>query len=663
MAIYKKINNKDIKVAENSIIDHSQLTNRDGYNAHPISAIRNLPEKLTDLKNKSIKNADDINKEIEDRVAAIQAEEDARILADETETERAIAREDAIEDNAQRISLTDNNNGTLTFTNYDGETNNVRAGHLVDNTTIKEINDNSTLEVIGVKGTFVKNNVSITKTYDAEDIYDDIESAKGISLTAQVDASDNPTGKLLFKDYAGVTTEVQGGFLPDDDTIELKDNKLAIKQVYVDSDTLVGDGATSNTKLNAKAIKDVNGTITVSQINAMNQEIEAIEGRGGYLRPYDFQTTRPDLPVDDLTAQPPIYSLLTQYALQEIDNITDPVDIFNGTRVTNLYNNHTWILNNTPDTDPAIFEWIDLGQSLVSIATTDTLGVVLSSIDDYKVSVADSTGVMSVNGLPELAGVVGDTTLDTTAQTITGAVNELNTNKLDKVTSTTTYKQAYIKAIDGTQNMQNIADTAIANTLALRDNNGDVIVPTTPTSNNGATSKNYVDSGLNTKQPNITGAATTITATDLTANKAVISNNDGKIDVSNVTSTELSYLSGVTSAIQTQVDSKQETLISGTNIKTINTYSILGSGDLELSTFLPFPSNWASYTSGTTKAFCDVVNADTSAIIGKAYLGGVSFSDLPFNGNGDIVVEILQGPNNTKSIHLILTSGDVAPYR
>lgn len=85
-------------------------------------------------------------------------------------------------------------------------------------------------------------------------------------------------------------------------------------------------------------------------------------------------------------------------------------------------------------------------------------------------------------------------------------------------------------------------------------------------------------------------------------------------------------------------------------------------GDIEIpsSTYSEFPETWP--TTGTTKAFCDAVNADTNAVVGMAYLGGATFTDLPFNGNGDLVVEILQGPNNGKAIHLILTSGDVAPY-
>ena len=74
---------------------------------------------------------------------------------------------------------------------------------------------------------------------------------------------------------------------------------------------------------------------------------------------------------------------------------------------------------------------------------------------------------------------------------------------------------------------------------------------------------NYVDgvtsnvqTQLDSKQATITGAATTITSSDLTASRAVVSNASGKVEVSAVTSTELGYLDGVTSAVQTQLDSK-----------------------------------------------------------------------------------------------------------
>src|SRR5574343_1678799 len=55
----------------------------------------------------------------------------------------------------------------------------------------------------------------------------------------------------------------------------------------------------------------------------------------------------------------------------------------------------------------------------------------------------------------------------------------------------------------------------------------------------------------NAKQAAITGAASTITSSNLTAGRVMISDASGKVTVSVVTSTEVGYLSGVTSAIQT----------------------------------------------------------------------------------------------------------------
>jgi len=60
----------------------------------------------------------------------------------------------------------------------------------------------------------------------------------------------------------------------------------------------------------------------------------------------------------------------------------------------------------------------------------------------------------------------------------------------------------------------------------------------------------------------LTGAVTTIIHDNLTKNRAVISNDDGKIAVSDVTKTELEYLSGATSNIQEQLNGKAKTDLS-----------------------------------------------------------------------------------------------------
>jgi hypothetical protein len=61
---------------------------------------------------------------------------------------------------------------------------------------------------------------------------------------------------------------------------------------------------------------------------------------------------------------------------------------------------------------------------------------------------------------------------------------------------------------------------------------------------------------VNAKQDTITGGASTITSANLTASRALVSDVSGKVAVSAVTATELGYLDGVTSAIQTQLDGK-----------------------------------------------------------------------------------------------------------
>ena len=68
-----------------------------------------------------------------------------------------------------------------------------------------------------------------------------------------------------------------------------------------------------------------------------------------------------------------------------------------------------------------------------------------------------------------------------------------------------------------------------------------------------------LQSALDGKQATITGAATTIDTEDLTASRALVSDGSGKVAVSDVTSTELGYLDGVTSAVQTQINSKIST--------------------------------------------------------------------------------------------------------
>ena len=115
-----------------------------------------------------------------------------------------------------------------------------------------------------------------------------------------------------------------------------------------------------------------------------------------------------------------------------------------------------------------------------------------------------------------------------------------------------------VSASDVTTTELNVLDGITASTSELNIMDGVTATTTELNYVDGVTSS--IQTQLDGKQATITGAATTIDDTDLTASRAVVSNASGKVAVSSVTSTELGYVSGVTSAIQTQLGGKQDTI-------------------------------------------------------------------------------------------------------
>ena len=132
-------------------------------------------------------------------------------------------------------------------------------------------------------------------------------------------------------------------------------------------------------------------------------------------------------------------------------------------------------------------------------------------------------------------------------------------------------------------------------------------------------------------QATITGAATTIDTEDLTASRAVVSNGSGKIAVSDVTSTELGYLDGVSSAIQTQLNAKQATITGGAT--TIDTEDLTadrvlasdGSGKVS-----------ASSVTATTLGYLDASSSVQTQLNAKlALAGGTMSGSLTLGGAMD----------------------------
>lgn len=190
------------------------------------------------------------------------------------------------------------------------------------------------------------------------------ESAKGITLTEQ-EIDGQKTGKLIFTDYQDNELVVQGGYAPDKTTIIL----------------------TENNNLQAKGLQTDNGYLSGNVIE------EIITSKGGYLDSYDFGTATP-------TQQQ-----LTDYAIQNIGTITQASEIWDKTKVINLYDHHTWCW------DLNSGWWSDLGDiGVISDANNDGLhGLVTGAPNDgnhlYMGNI-DGNGQININGLPQLANTV-----------------------------------------------------------------------------------------------------------------------------------------------------------------------------------------------------------------------------------------------------------------
>ena len=147
-------------------------------------------------------------------------------------------------------------------------------------------------------------------------------------------------------------------------------------------------------------------------------------------------------------------------------------------------------------------------------------------------------------------------------------------------------------------NTTQIATTAFVTNAVTTQGSSASSALATETSNREA-ADTVLQTDINTKQATITGAATTITASNLTASCAMVSDASGKVAVSDVTATELGYLGGVTSNIQTQINSLTGTTTDGTTSDSTATLTTKVNKLISLSGVPASSENLGTFTGST----------------------------------------------------------------
>lgn len=159
----------------------------------------------------------------------------------------------------------------------------------------------------------------------------------------------------------------------------------------------------------------------------------------------------------------------------------------------------------------------------------------------------------------------------------------------------------------------NAKESALTFSSPLSRSVNTISIPVATTSVNGYLSSTDWTT-FNNKQATITGGATTITSSNLTASRALASDGSGKVAVVATTSTELGYLSGVTNNLQ----------------------------------FAVLQATWQTITYGATSTMnC---NNGFNGILTLTGNSTLAFSNFP--AKGDITIKIIQDATGSRTITL-----------
>jgi hypothetical protein len=301
------------------------------------------------------------------------------------EIARAIARENSIEQKAQGINVTDNKNGSLTFTNYDGKESVIPTGKSVQSS-------DGTVEVAENANDF---DLSVQPA---------IDKAQGIGIV------DNQDGTFSFTNYNGETTNIN----PNPDLLVASDDMEAVATPTSLSITGKWTNLKSRLKtplsLSVPASNDnQTGVLTAEDHSALTKAVADIIELWALVRAGTGRLVITQLPDNP-----------TQQDISDAFNLVYPGDIYDKDTVIDTSNGgFEWIHSNGT--------WINLTEQPIPIATNSTLGVVKGDAQDGKVYV-ELDGTQSVYGWDDLKTAVGNMASKMNASYVYGA--SVSGNKL-----------------------------------------------------------------------------------------------------------------------------------------------------------------------------------------------------------------------------------------
>ena len=262
---------------------------------------------------------------------------------------------------------------------------------------------------------------------------------------------------------------------------------------------------------------------------------------------------------------------IKDYSTTQADNTSlNTINVAEGMLPSNLNNAMRALMKNTRDWFNDA-EWIEYGDGDASYtatyvsATAFTIdGADVTAVYQAKrrIQVVDTASTLygtissssfSTNTTVNVTWDSGSLTSGAITSVYIGIISATNTSA-PPVIIDDTIVNADIKS-DAAIEFSKMEDLTVSRAL-VSDGSGDVSISAVTSTEVGYLDgvSSALQTQLDAKQATITGSATTIDTESLTASKAVISNSSQKIAVSATTETELGYVNGVTSGIQAQID-------------------------------------------------------------------------------------------------------------